>query len=458
MDSAMNILHLSHQTGRDDRMLVDPVVLLPNRERFVAMLDSRRENSSPRNRGSALIVVDFDDFRDIVERFGYETGNEVLRIAAGKISETLRHSDFAARIEADEFHLYIDDLLSREAVLSFGQRLKNSLKGVWSVKGNDLFVSVSTGIVYVEKQQRIPDDLLRKGTVALRKAKDLGKGNIYLYEDGIDAAQYRRYDLETSLHQALERNELYLCYQPIVEARTGKLAGLEALIRWNSAKYGEVTPTEFIPVAEDSGLIIPIGNWVIETICAQRRQWDLDGYGNFFIAANISPVQLQQDDFTTFVTGVIDRYGVSRSSIEFEVTESSSPQSMAKALEFLRHIRNRGIAVSLDDFGTGYSSLARLKNMPIDSLKIDKSFVDDIGINPFSEAIISGIVHLAGRAHLRVIAEGIESAGQADYLTEAGCDCLQGYLFSKPVRGEELGTLLRDERVSFQRDCYYYQI
>jgi len=411
----------------------DLVTGLPNRTLFISRLEEALKSSKSNNNSGAIFAVDLDDFRKLSDTYGYLVGDELLRITGEKLREVLGYDITLARMGGDEFFVLVRRITDMGDISPFIKQILSVFNTIWHVFKHEFYVTASIGITVFPDDGSEVLDVLRNAATALYKAKELGKNQYQFYETGINEKLLRRYELENGLRHALERDEIRIYYQPQVSIPGERLVGLEALIRWDHPRYGLIPPDDFIPIAEDTGLIIPIGNWVIERVCAQMATWDKRGFGGFKMAVNISAKQLRQKGFISLVRDTIEIHGSEPSRLELEITESSFVKSMTSAVYMLGQFRAMGISISIDDFGTGYSSLSYLKNLPCDRIKIDKSFVRGIGENETTEAIIEAVVVLARRMRMEIIAEGVETVLQSEFLVRTGCSILQGYLHGKPV-------------------------
>lgn len=416
----------------------DLVTGLPNRTLFISRLEDALKASKQNGSSGAIFAVDIDDFRKLSDTYGYLVGDELLRIAGEKLQEALGSDITLARMGGDEFFVLVRRITDMGDISPFIKSILSVFNTIWHVFKHEFYVTASIGITVFPDDGGEVLDVLRNAATALYKAKDLGKNQYQFYESGINEKLLRRYELENGLRHALERDEIRVFYQPQVDVPGDRLTGFEALIRWDHPRYGLIPPDDFIPVAEDTGLIIPIGNWVIGKVCAQMAAWEKEGFSGFRTAVNISAKQLRQKGFIAFVRDKIESSGVEPSRLELEITESSFVKSMTSAVYMLGQFRQMGITISIDDFGTGYSSLSYLKNLPCDRIKIDKSFIRGIGENETTEAIIEAVVLLAKRMHMEIIAEGVETVAQRDFLVRIGCSSMQGYLHGKPLKVESV--------------------
>jgi predicted signal transduction protein with EAL and GGDEF domain len=349
-----------------------------------------------------------------------------------------------ARQGGDEFVLVLSGIREDDDVPVVAQKILKAMSVPFDINGRELHITCSIGIASYPKDGEDSQTLLKNADAAMYSAKKLGRNNAQYYSAEMNVKAMERLVLENGLHHALERNEFLLHYQPQVDLRTGEIAGMEALVRWQHPELGLVSPAMFIPVAEDSGLIVSIGEWVLRTACAQNKAWQLAGFKPISVAVNLSARQFRQPDLAEMVAGILAETGLDSACLELELTESLVMQDVEKTIATLSKLKAMGIKLSIDDFGTGYSSLSYLKRFPIDTLKIDQSFVRDITTDPDDAAIAKAIISMAHDMQLRVIAEGVETEAQKTFLQQRHCDEMQGYLFSRPVPAEAFETLLRD--------------
>ncbi len=425
----------------------DTITGLPNRTLFIEKVSETILLQPVEGSNNAILTVDLDDFRKHNDTYGYLVRDELLRVAASKLKSCLRDKDFIARIGGDEFFILLAGFETIEDVVRISERILSSLNAIWKVLDHEFYMSATIGIAMIPEGKTDVADLLRDATSALYEAKKKGKNQYQFHEKGTHEKLIHLFRMENSLRGAVERNEIVVHYQPQVHAETGQIFRMEALVRWQHRHLGMLLPSRFIPLAENTGLIIPIGNRVIELVCEHNMRWKELGYGTFPISVNVSAKQLQQDSFVSFIQDVLDRTGMPPACLEMEITESAIVRSMNTAVYALNQLRELGIKISLDDFGTGYSSLSYLKTLPVDKIKIDRSFITDIGKNPKTEAIITAIIVLAKTMNLDVIAEGVETDEQADFVMQKGCSDIQGFLYSAALPEEQFTLLLSERQV-----------
>jgi diguanylate cyclase (GGDEF)-like protein/PAS domain S-box-containing protein len=416
----------------------DPLTELPNRTLFHdrlkhALLRRQREEG-----GLAVLFVDLDRFKHINDTLGHPVGDEVLRRVAKAMVAQVRAGDTVARIGGDEFVLLLEDDVSLRSVAMVAQKLVDLVSSPFVIDGKELYVTASIGISLCPNDGDDADSLLKNADMAMYKAKQQGRNNFQFYEAEMGKGAHERLVLENALRGAVRRNELFLHYQPQVDLVSGRLAGVEALVRWQHPELGLVSPGRFIPVAEDMGVIQEIGDWVLREACSQVVRWRDRGFFVPRMAVNLSMQQLEKAGLESAVAELLSGYNIPASQLELEVTESVIMNQSGRALETLDGLRRLGVFLAIDDFGTGYSSLSYLRQLPVHRLKIDYSFVRDIGRDPNDEAIALAIISLGHSLGLEVVAEGVERAEQADFLVREGCDVAQGYYFDRPVSPVDL--------------------
>jgi len=427
----------------------DTMTGLPNRVLFGEVLSHAISTAVRNNRRLAILFIDLDRFKVINDTLGHDTGDALLREVATRLTVTLRASDTVARLGGDEFVILVEELTEPIHVGTLARKLIAELSKSYTLSGQEFHVSASIGI------STYPDDatdmlaLLKNADIAMYRAKEQGRNTFQFYSEKTNTHSVERLALESNLRHAIERNELVLHYQPQVDIRSGRIIGVEALVRWQHPAMGLVSPAKFIPLAEETGMIVPIGEWVLQTACAAHQAWEKQGLPHLRIAVNLSPRQFIHGDPLKFVAHALKQANRNPASLELEITESMVMHNPERAVTLIQRLKDVGILVAIDDFGTGYSSLAYLKRFPIDSLKIDRSFIVDIPGDPSNEAITQAIIAMAHSLELNVIAEGVETGDQLKFLRDHGCDQIQGYYFSKPLPAEAMIPLLQqDEKLA----------
>ncbi|WP_156424304.1 bifunctional diguanylate cyclase/phosphodiesterase [Bacillus sp. FJAT-27445] len=414
----------------------DQLTGLLNRRALLDKLNEQLFSPSRLEMEFALISIDLDRFKYLNDSLGHLVGDEILKKAASRLMECQNDHCLVFRQGGDEFIILLL-ATTRKATTFFAQRILSMFKRSFYFNSQEYYISPSIGISMYPNDGKDAETLLKNADEALYRVKERGRAHFQFYRTDMNASITNVLSIETHLRKAIEKKEFSLHFQPQVDLMTGEANSFEALLRWNSKELGSISPGVFIPLAEDTGLVVPIGNWVIENACKQIKLWNRSGYSGFRVAINISPKQLQQPNFAAILKAAIDRHLINPACLEIEITESSM-QNTEEAAPALKDIKNLGVTISVDDFGTGYSSLSYLKKFPIDVLKIDQSFVKDISENQKDAAIASAIIHLGKSLGVEVIAEGVETSGQAEFLAMEGCHKAQGYYFARPVPAKEL--------------------
>jgi len=391
---------------------------------------------------TAIAFLDLDQFKFINDSLGHQVGDELLKITAQRLTSCLRESDTVARQGGDEFVLLLTDQPNEEAITQTMQRVLHEVSQPWKANDLDFQITCSIGLTLCPDDGRDAETLLKNADSAMYKAKELGRNNFQYFSAEMNTSVTDRLELLNRLRQAITNEDFVLHYQPKVSLASHRIVGAEALVRWNSAHSGMVSPASFIPLAEETGLIIPLGIWVLRTACRQNRAWQDAGYPPIPISVNLSPRQLARGDIVEVVKRILDETGLQAQYLELEITESVMTTDVEKSFALLTQLRALGVKISLDDFGTGYSSLSYLKRFPVDTLKIDQSFVRDIATDQDSGAIVKAILSLGRNLNLTVLAEGIETQDQFRFLLANGCDEGQGYLMSKPIPNKNFVDLL----------------
>ena len=428
----------------------DELTGLPNRNLFSTHL-SHAISRALRNDGTlAVLFIDLDRFKHINDALGHDVGDEVLQIVAGRLGDGLPASDILARLGGDEFVVIAEDIAHPDAIAGLAQKLLDAVDQPVLVRDQEFALSASVGVSIYPSDGADPQTLIKNADAAMYRAKEQGRNNVQFYSAHMGCANVNRLTLETQLKKALaEGNQFVLHYQPRVSACDGRVTGVECLIRWMNPERGLVPPAEFIPLAEELGLIRAIGDWVLRTAARQALEWRKAGLPPISIAVNISAQQLYASNFLDSLRSLLRDNGLDAGALELEITESVMMQRTQQVADVLNGIRTLGVPLSVDDFGTGYSSLAYLKRLPIHSLKIDRSFVHDVPQDVDDVTIVRAMIALAHNLRMQVVAEGVETRAQLEFLRGEGCDEIQGFLVSRPVPAEALFALLRAGRVDF---------
>ncbi|TAK61911.1 MAG: EAL domain-containing protein [Dehalococcoidia bacterium] len=426
----------------------DPLTGLANRARFMDRLEHELARSTRRGRTAAVLFLDLDDFKSVNDALGHPAGDELLVAAAERLSGCVRPGDTIARFGGDEFVVLLEEVTGTEEAMEIAERLIEALRPPFVLDAKEVFVRASIGVALSRRGLPRADELLRRADVAMYAAKARGKGRCEAYDPEMQASALERLTLTGDLQRAVEREEFVLRYQPLVELATGRIAGVEALIRWQHPLRGLLPPDDFIRLAEDTGLIIPIGRWVLNEACAQARRWQqaFPAEPPLTMAVNISANQIHGSGLNEAVWEALRDAGLDPSTLVLEITESVMMQHTEDAIERLRELKQLGVRLAVDDFGTGYSSLSYLQRFPIDVLKIDKSFVDGVGSEEKEAELAQAIVDMARALHMEIVAEGIERVEQLERLRQLRCDLGQGYYFAHPVDVAAIDQLLTAAR------------
>lgn len=421
----------------------DMLTGLPNRLLFGDRLSQSLVRARSENESLAVMFMDLDGFKLINDTLGHDVGDNLLQGVADRLTNALREVDTIARMGGDEFTAVLDGVGTAEVATAVAQKILASFTEPFIVPGRELFVTASVGISLYPIHGDNAEELVRNADAAMYRAKELGRNTYSVYSEVLNEVALERLALEHGLRKVLDLNELMVYYQPRVDIRTGQTCGAEALIRWIHPTMGVILPGQFIPIAEEAGLLGPISEWVLRTACAQNKAWQDAGLTPIDMGVNISVRQFQSSDLVETIRNVLDETGMNANNLDIELTESTLMQNPDHAIRVLHDLKDMGVRTSLDDFGTGYSSLSHLKQFPLHSVKIDQSFVKDITSDPDDAAIAGAVIAMAHSLKLRVIAEGVETVEQLEFLQSLDCDEMQGYFISRPVPAEELAQILR---------------
>ncbi|MGA9801715.1 MAG: EAL domain-containing protein [Terriglobales bacterium] len=425
----------------------DALTGLPNRTLLRDRLSQALASARRRKDKVALLFLDLDRFKDINDSMGHSAGDLLLKEVAARLKRWAREQDTVARLGGDEFLIVLTDVKDIPGAAVAAERLMDAMTAEFVVQGHPLMVSCSLGISIFPEHGADGETLIKNADAAMYSAKDYGRNNFQFFTGEMNSEVVERLTLENSLRLALEKKELFLVYQPQMDIATGRITGLEALLRWQHPKLGLVPPDKFIRIAENSGLIVPIGEWVLRTACSQVRKWQDEGLLAVPVAVNVSAVQFRQEGFRKLIDRVLRETGLAPEYLELELTESLLLSNADVTLSVLRGLKSMGLKLTIDDFGTGYSSFSYLKHFPVSKLKIDRSFVREVAVNPDDAAITTAIISMAKSLNLKVIAEGVEEEAQMTFLRARQCDEIQGYYFSKPLAPEEAADKLRGTAV-----------
>jgi diguanylate cyclase (GGDEF)-like protein len=428
------------------RALHDPLTDLPNRSLFTNRLAEAVERSSKQRFSYGVLFIDLDNFKVINDSLGHTAGDELLVVIARRLLSCLRPADTPARLSGDEFAVVLDGIADIDDMIKVSDRIHKAVQAPVQLGVRQVYISTSIGIALGKANEADPTTLLRNADVALYEAKKQGKGRSSVFDWSMYSRARKRLELENELRRAIEKEELTLYYQPMVRLSTGKVACMEALVRWEHPERGLIYPEEFIPLAEETDLIIPLGHWVMQNACRQAREWTRLGSDGspLVLSVNVSVKQFQHPDFVGAVEKILRDTGLEVSRLQLEITETVVTENVEYAAGLLKDLKRLGVQLAIDDFGQGYSSLGALRTFSLDNLKIDKTFVAGLGKNAQDTSIVQLVVDLAHSLDMKAIAEGVESAEQLILLEQMGCDLAQGYYFAKPLAAEAAAALFAD--------------
>ena len=423
---------IRHSTFYDD------LTELPNRALFINRLES---SLNRRKRGVkdhfAVAFIDLDGFGSLNEGLGHDFGDKMLTEVAARIAMTVRPDDTISRFSGDIFAVLLDPVDSAAGAIQASQRIQRAIEVPFDVHGSTLNISASVGIVLSQDMYSSADEMVRDADTALHRAKTDAKGSYVIFNKAMYQTALRFIERKSSLQQAMLDEAFEVHYQPIVDVKTEKLVSMEALVRWTHPEEGMISPTEFIPIAEQTGLILPLGEFVLRSVCKQISCWDSKGFNGFRVAVNLSARQFE-NNVPDLVGGIIRDIGISPDSLALEITEGIAMKNVDQNIRMLEELRDLGLSISIDDFGTGYSSLAYLKRFPLNTLKIDRSFIQDITTNEDDREITKAIIAMGQNLRLKVLAEGVETFSQMEILRDSGCDYIQGYYYSRPLPAHDV--------------------
>jgi diguanylate cyclase (GGDEF)-like protein/PAS domain S-box-containing protein len=448
----LNVRDISERKGLEEQLAYrayhDALTDLPNRTLLVDRLRQALARGVRGQHRVSVLFIDLDEFKVVNDSLGHAVGDQLLIATANRLRAGVRPGDTVARLGGDEFIVLLEDLADTDEARAVAARILAQFETPFKLAEREVFVGASIGIALSGAEVRLPDDLLRQADAAMYAAKSRGKGHSQVFEPGMQAQPMQRLTLEADLRRALERDELRLYYQPIVDLHTGQVRGVEALLRWQHPERGLVPPDQFVPLAEETGLIVPIGRWVLQEACRQAREWR-DGGPALVMSVNISSRQFQHPGLVDDVAQALRAADLPASDLRLEITESVAMEAGVATVETLQALKGLGVTLAIDDFGTGYSSLAYLKRFPVDTLKIDRSFVDGLGQDPQDTAIVRSVITIAKTLNLAVTGEGIENLEQFEELRALACDEGQGFYFARPTPGPELTRLIHAGRLTF---------
>lgn len=433
------IVRLKTQESLQRVINYDKVTGLPNRTYFINYLNEKLIKC--RNK-LALLFLDIDNFRNINDTLGHTYGDILLKQAAGKFTTCMEGKGSAFRMGGDEYMFILPYISGNEEIESLAENIISEISHPFYIENKEIYISGSIGITVFPDDGKDEVTLLKNADAAMYYAKECGKNTYQFFTKKMNDKIVEKTELENSLRHALKNNEFIIHYQPQIDINSGKIIGMEALVRWKHPTLGIVPPLKFIPLAEETGLILPLGDFVLKEACKQTISWEKSGYGKINIAVNLSARQFDQKDLVEKIDAVLKETKLIPGQLEIEITESTAMKDLDHTIEVLKRLREKGVRISLDDFGTGYSSLNYLRHFPIDTIKIDKTFVNNITNNDNEKAVARAIITLAHNMQLSVVAEGVENNNQLNFLIDEQCDIIQGYLFSKPLSPEKLEELL----------------
>jgi diguanylate cyclase (GGDEF)-like protein len=454
--AATSLARTRPMSGDRPRRGQDRLTRLPDREGLSELLSHALSWRRQPGHLVAVLYLDIDRFRDLNDRLGRRAGDALLRQFASRVARCLRSGDFiakagsretgtVARLGSDEFVVVLSNVDRPEGAARVARRILDALEEGFLAAGDTVALSASIGIAVQPPDGDDPDGLVARAESAMHLAKAKGRSAYRFYNETLSVAMTHRVELEAQLRGALARREFSLCYQPLVDSRTESLVGVEALLRWNRPGHEPVSPAEFIPVAEESGLMVALGEWVLRCACHQMKAWLDEGLPAIQLSVNLSGHQLREGDFSAAAAAVLEETGLPPALLQIELTESGVITQDAATVAQLQKLKQLGVSIAIDDFGTGYSALGYLRRFPVDVIKIDRSFVAAVSTSPDDADFVSAVIAMARRLKLTVVAEGVETAEQLSFLKANSCDLAQGFLFSKPLPPEQFRGLLSRE-------------
>ena len=420
----------------------DSLTNLPNRIMFQKEIQDITHSAHMHNSNFALLFIDLDQFKKINDSYGHDIGDQVIRITASRIKKSIDKQDKLARLGGDEFTILVEKYKYTKDLECLAQKVIDTVQEPIIIDNTTMFISCSIGISLYPDDTDAYQDIIKYADTAMYKAKELKRGHYTFYSSDMTEIAFEKVLLETSMRFALEKEDFILHYQPQINGETQELTGMEALVRWNHDSMGLIPPSKFIPMAEETGLIVALDQWVMKTGMKQMKTWYDSGLNPTRLSLNLSMKQLQEKNFISVIKNTLKETGCKAEWIEYEITESHVMHNVEEVISLLQEIKDLGIGIAIDDFGTGYSSLSYLKKLPIDKLKIDRSFIIDIPDNKEDAAITNAMIGIAKSLDLKVVAEGVETERQKNYLIECGCKCIQGYYYHKPMPHKQMEDLL----------------
>jgi diguanylate cyclase (GGDEF)-like protein len=431
------------EEGIRHRALYDPLTELPNRCFFSEQLSFCLKNAHRNKQQLSVMFLDLDRFKTINDTLGHTMGDQLLKEAASRISHVLREGDIVARWGGDEFTILLPHIQHLDDSVNVAERILRVLEMVFEIEGNELYITGSIGITLLDCHNHDAETLIKNADIALYMAKEKGRNTYEIYNHSLDLRTSEKLNLDKDMRRALIQEEFIVYYQPRVDLANHRITGFEALIRWKHPEMGLVSPQTFISLAEENGLIIPMGEWVLRQACSQNKRWQNDGLSPMIVSVNLSPRQFRQSNLLERVEKILAETGLDAQYLELEITESEAIHDISYTTEIIEELHRMGVKVSVDDFGTGHSSLNRLQSLNFDNLKIDRSFIRDLIPNSKLSHIVSTIVSLGQKLGMHIIAEGVEAAEQLDFLKSIHCDTVQGYFFYKPIPADKMKEILQ---------------
>ncbi|MDX8405471.1 MAG: EAL domain-containing protein [Mariprofundus sp.] len=435
--------------GRRESGAYDRHTNLPNRSMFKEILAQEQQNAKRKDFQLGVLFIDIDHFKVVNDSLGYAKGDLLLGKIGSRFKEQLRGNDLIASLGGNQFAVLLPDLAHPEDATIVAQKLMNVLESGFTIDDHDIVVTISTGIVIFPGDGDDSETLLQNAERSMYSVKEEGGNNYRFFESSIQSSAINRLSLESELRKAIEREEFVLHYQPQIDLESGHVVGMESLIRWQHPERGMVPPFHFIPVAEQTGMIVPIGEWVMHEACRQNKAWQEAGLEGLKVAVNLSARQFSDRTLIEKIRHALDQSGLDPAFLEMEITESIIMKDIEATITLLEQMATMGLALSIDDFGTGYSSLSYLKRFPINKLKIDKSFIDDVITSSDDAKIVEAIIGLSHNLKLNVICEGVEHVEQCSWLQQHKCNEIQGYYFSKPLPADAFEAFVRDRNALF---------
>ncbi len=423
----------------------DTLTRLPNRQLFNDDLN-RFFRESKGEKKAAVIFLDLDRFKIINDTLGHFVGDQLLKFVGQKLQSYIREGDTIARFGGDEFIILLTNIAHVDEVTAFVKGIPALLNQPFTYENRELFVTASLGVSLYPEDGTNAETLIKNADIAMYRAKDKGGNTYQLYNPEFNHLSMERLSLEISLRKALERNEIKVYYQPQLDLRTGRIFGAESLVRWQHPEWGMIPPSKFIPLAEETGLILPIGDYVLQQACRQMKAWDRRGYPLLSVSVNISYYQFQQAGFVNYIAETLERAELQPNRLCLEITENVAMKNVNHMMNTMTKLKQLGVQISIDDFGTGYSSLSYLKRFKVHTLKIDQSFIKDVTTDEDNAAIVTALIAMSRQLKIKSLAEGVETREQLEFLKQKGCDEIQGYIFSRPIPNNDLEIMLKENR------------